>query len=482
MIAVALPLVAAPSASAFIYWTAGTGQVGRANLEGSAVNAGFVSGSDERGLAVDGTHMYFFKYNDRIARANLDGSGRSTDLITGLSGVNGLAVDGSSVYFTNSIGGKEWIGRANLDGSGVVTSFVDPGGPAYGLAVDGAHLYWTKRNAAYRGVDSIGRANLDGTAADPGFISGGTCPGATTCTVAAPWGVAVVGGAIYWSNGFTRSIARANLDGSGVDANFITGLRGPWYLAVQDRYLYWADGLENSSAGSIGRANLDGNALNRDFIPGLTKPRGIAVAPLGPGSGATPGGAALALSLGGAGRQVLNDAKSLRVLITCGVACTADTTAKVTVNGRLLASWSGSESIPARTVRGARFRLSAQNFSRVRRALLAGKRVRFIATVTATDDGSGATSTRTRTWVVTLPDATTVRAEKAFTKLVYESYGDPGPVVSCSKRSRTRWTCSFEAYTGGGQRCQGPGAGTVRRSGSRYRATVDRSKVTCREE
>lgn len=78
-------------------------------------------------------------------------------------------------------------------------------------------------------------------------------------------------------------------------------------------------------------------------------------------------------------------------------------------------------------------------------------------------------------------DAATIRAEKAFTKLVYERYGDPGPIVSCRKTARTRWRCSFEAYTGGGQLCTGPGAGTVRRVGNRYRASLDRSKVTCEE-
>ncbi len=79
-------------------------------------------------------------------------------------------------------------------------------------------------------------------------------------------------------------------------------------------------------------------------------------------------------------------------------------------------------------------------------------------------------------------DAATRKAEKAFAKLVSENYGDPGPVVSCRRRTSTRWTCSFEAYTGGGQLCQGPGAGTVRRSGTRYRASITRAKVTCREE
>jgi Low-density lipoprotein receptor repeat class B len=40
---------------------------------------------------------------------------------------------------------------------------------------------------------------------------------------------------VYWANGFTGTIRRANLDGSGVDQSFITGASDPAGVAVDAR-------------------------------------------------------------------------------------------------------------------------------------------------------------------------------------------------------------------------------------------------------
>jgi len=83
---------------------------------------------------------------------------------------------------------------------------------------------------------------------------------------------------IYWSTG--SSIGRANLDGTGVDEDFITGTCGSFGLAVDDSYLYWV----NAECHSIGRANTDGTGTDQDFITGLdlagsypAKPGGLAI-------------------------------------------------------------------------------------------------------------------------------------------------------------------------------------------------------------
>ena len=71
-------------------------------------------------------------------------------------------------------------------------------------------------------------------------------------------------------------IARANLDGSGVDQNFISGIDAD-QLAVDANHIYWTGNLCEPGcqdiASGIGRANLDGTGLEAGFIPGL--PRGI---------------------------------------------------------------------------------------------------------------------------------------------------------------------------------------------------------------
>jgi hypothetical protein len=68
-------------------------------------------------------------------------------------------------------------------------------------------------------------------------------------------------GHIYWANRVTEdntygatTMGRANLDGTGVDQNFLTGANSLCGLAIVGTYIYWG----NSEDTTIGRANLDG--------------------------------------------------------------------------------------------------------------------------------------------------------------------------------------------------------------------------------
>ncbi|MGH2897291.1 MAG: hypothetical protein ACRDMZ_01345, partial [Solirubrobacteraceae bacterium] len=88
------------------------------------------------------------------------------------------------------------------------------------IAIDGTYLYWASRD-----THAIGRAKLDGTGIESSFISTG---GASS----APFGLAVDGSHIYWADYGTGRVGRANLDGSGVDASLVSGLSGPFGIAV----------------------------------------------------------------------------------------------------------------------------------------------------------------------------------------------------------------------------------------------------------
>ena len=122
--------------------------------------------------------------------------------------------------------------------------------------VDGAHIYWGRANG-------IGRANLDGTGVNLDFIKGGG-----TC------GTVVDGAHIYWV-GPNGTIGRANLDGTGVNESFITlpGSGAGRICGHDSTYLYW------TSTSSIGRARLDGTGVQDDFITGLNAPSGCAIGP-----------------------------------------------------------------------------------------------------------------------------------------------------------------------------------------------------------
>jgi virginiamycin B lyase len=123
-----------------------------------------------------------------------------------------------------------------------------------------AYVYWSSGSI-------IGRANLDGTGVNQSFITGiqSQFPGTGD--------PAVDGGHIYWANSVPGTIGRANLDGSDPNQSLITGAVNPFDVAVDAGHVYWT----NLGSQSIGRANLDGTGVNQSFISVATFPQGIAV-------------------------------------------------------------------------------------------------------------------------------------------------------------------------------------------------------------
>ncbi len=294
-------LALASDADAFVYWdnnrSETPGVMGRANLDGSGVDLGFIEGADNPcGVAVDAHYIYWaVGTGTTIARANLDGSSVDPNFITGASDPCGVAVDGQHIYWTNGgeysgANGGSTIGRANLDGTDVDESFITGADNPDAVAVDGTYIYWANRGPEYAGNATIGRAKLDGTSVNESFITGAS----------SPCGIAVDSGHVYWTNqpvvlvqigggqGFryeTNTIGRANLDSSNPNQDFITGDPGVpnppslCGLAVDSAHLYWTvEEPFGAFVPSIGRANLDGSGVTQSFIsiPGWGA-RGVAV-------------------------------------------------------------------------------------------------------------------------------------------------------------------------------------------------------------
>jgi hypothetical protein len=130
-----------------------------------------------------------------------------------------------------------------------------------------AYIYWS--NGTTTG-SLIARANLDGTGVNNNFMAGET----------APSGVAVDGSHIYWVNRALQrfgpaaigTIGRANLDGTGVNQSFITGITTPIGIAVDAGHVYWTD-----SGSAIGRASIAGTNVEQNFVTGAHTPVGIAL-------------------------------------------------------------------------------------------------------------------------------------------------------------------------------------------------------------
>jgi Tol biopolymer transport system component len=289
------------AAPVHLYWANSAAKpaapaIGRARLDGTGVEQSFISGTGRGpcGIALDREHIYWGEAiggkigspdkGGAIGRANRDGSGVDPEFIpTPARHGCGVAIAGSHIFWESwackivpgrgcwwapSSGGA--IGRANVDGTGVDDQFITrlaiPRSSAFqtadpcGIAVAGKYIYWMNSAESRRPVP-IGRANLDGTGVNKRFITGvtnGFC------------GIAVVGGHIYWTNG--RFLGRANLDGTGVNRRFIRTPGGACGVAVYQGHIYWGQSKDRGFAHpstTIARANLDGSAVNDQFITGI---------------------------------------------------------------------------------------------------------------------------------------------------------------------------------------------------------------------
>jgi hypothetical protein len=291
------------------------GGIGRASLDGSNADHGFLrTGAPPIALAVNSSHIYwlavdnFLSGEGHIGRARLDGTTVQHRIIEVDGGLffGGLAVNESHVYWTSQerrtpdfdpLGDNRnsvpSIGRANLDGSNANPGFIHdtqdggsiPAWEAHHLAVDSKHVYWTLQNG-YGGV--IGRANLDGSDADRYFVIVDFAPG--------PDGLAVNDSHIYFSG---PGINRVNLDGSGMQTEIVPGA-ADWYpngLALNSSHLFWASYYEEGrNEDTIMRSNLDGTGVEKNFIRRTFQPRAVAIdstpnaPPPPPGSGGGTGG------------------------------------------------------------------------------------------------------------------------------------------------------------------------------------------------
>jgi hypothetical protein len=280
--AIALLLLPPLARANFVYWASG-GQttIGRAKLNGTAVNNAFITGlTGVQGVAVDSQHIYWTQglgATSTIGRANLDGSGANPNFIPHTAGVQdfdplvtgsgaGIAVNSTAIFWENS--GSGTVGKANLDGSSATGNLVTSGPePSCGLAADQNFVYWLDTGIA----QSVGRATVNGGDRQGSFISGAANAG--SC------GLAVDPSFLYWGAN-PQAIGRASVGGGTANNTFIpsavAAANNVCGVAVNSQYIFWG----NSGASDfIGRANLNGSGSNPSLIPGPTDPCLPAAAP-----------------------------------------------------------------------------------------------------------------------------------------------------------------------------------------------------------
>ena len=263
--------VSEPQPNPELYWTdLSEDRIQRADLDGSNVEDLITSGLDGPvGLALDvaAGKMYWTEWErNKIRRANLDGSG-AEDLITSGRAPVWLALDvpGGKIYWTDW--GRDRIRRADLDGSNVedlvTTGLNSPAGLV--LDVPGGKMYWTDSSE-----DKIQRANLDGSNVEDLITSGLGSPSGLALDVAS--------GKMYWTDRERGEIRRADLSGANIEDVITRGLNKPYEvdLDLAAGKMYWTD-LDTDK---IQRANLDGSNVE-DLVTradGLEDPSGLALA------------------------------------------------------------------------------------------------------------------------------------------------------------------------------------------------------------
>lgn len=285
LLVLAVALAAPATGSAYIYWalpghsnTSDFGSLGHANLDGTGATDNYVTGTASAwDLAIDGSHMFWTNLGTQsIGRADLDGSNANPRFlpnvgIPSVASANQLDVQGDYVYYGRSETHTttDWtIMRARTDGTGTYQTLIDFGSANVdvdGIDVTPSYIYWSDSH------NGIGRANLDGTGANGNFITGiGSVSQVTTD-----------GRYLYWIDAYNRRIGRANINGTGVNASFISGpsLNLGRGLAVDDSHIYWSQPA-SSVSGFVGRANLDGSGVSTTFAPTGYSVQGISVDPL----------------------------------------------------------------------------------------------------------------------------------------------------------------------------------------------------------
>ena len=204
-----------------IYWTeqtgASRGTINSANLDGTDVGELVSIRSVPMGIAVDtaGRKLYWTASSGKVKRANLNGSGSET-VVQDLSDPTDIVVSNGFIYWTE---GGNSIRRVNISGQKIVRDVAVNLDTVGGLAVGGGKVYWTEQTSASTGT--VNGANLNGTNFET-----------LASTLSVPMGIAVdtAGSKVYWTSS-SGKVKRANLDGSRGE-KVVEGLISPSALAI----------------------------------------------------------------------------------------------------------------------------------------------------------------------------------------------------------------------------------------------------------
>jgi hypothetical protein len=280
-----LPAQAAGVCSGNIYWGNTDARVGRAIITNSAIastNDSFIvseAGTEIYNLVEDANYFYFSDSSNFLWKTNKTTLVR-TNVFGGSVGYNlsALAVANGKLY----IGGLAVIGggtttyenkfyRYDIASDGTMSNRIDLQAVTgftkrvYAVAVDNNYIYYiSKTETGHTTVPNyIGRANLDGTSANNSFITIGNSEEGTDLQVNSNY--------IYWAD-YATAIRRADIDGRNI-TTLLTSSRMHSFV-IDSSYIY-LDDWNGSAPYSIARANIDGTGLDENYISTSAKPSAL---------------------------------------------------------------------------------------------------------------------------------------------------------------------------------------------------------------
>ena len=273
-----LPAQAAGVCSEDIYWSNINGNespssLGRAVVTNSviaSVNNSYLNPTTGvTAIQGDSNFLYFGDLNGDVFK--FDRATRISTLIESLSmAIFSIALKDGKLY----VGGEEKLFKFTVGADGTLSGKTDiysllgfgEDKSIDGLAVDSQYLYYSTPTDNVAGQKFIGRAKLDGSEYNGDFIP-------LPATLDSGSHLEVDSNYIYWSN-FANSIKRADLNGSNI-TTLISSNRMETF-EIDSNYIY-LDHWNGSAPYSIARANLDGTSLDLNYITTGNQPIAVYV-------------------------------------------------------------------------------------------------------------------------------------------------------------------------------------------------------------